>query len=252
MERTLYLSESRSLRVRCDGPSLLVEQRGQAPRRVPARLIRRVVIVGNVALDSGTLGLFATRGCPVTLLSRDGQPVATVWGQDEGDAQRRARQEALLEDRVRRQRVLAWLAAWERGRQLVLVSRVDPARAAAWRKTGFRGCDYEEVVRAAAAARHRADGLRRFFRGALQETVAAAVAAAGWDPHLGVRHRSQPLGFVKDCVAALRPDADRLWVEFEGAMVSAAAAAFFETNRGRLEGLIRLLLDQYARLLCEV
>ena len=254
MEKTLYLSERQGMRVSRDGPSLWIVQPGQAGRRVPARLIRRVLIVGNVALDSGSLALFAERGVPVTLLSRQSEPVATVLGVAEGDAQRRARQAALLEDRARREQVAAWLSAWEHGRQLVLLTRLDPGQASRWRREGFRRTDYDAWVVAQGRVRGLAGRARGFFLGALHELVVAEVGAGGWDPHVGVRHRTQPLGFVKDCVMALRAEADRLWLEGAPAEMgrassSAAWAARFEAGRPRVEALLRRMLDQYAGLL---
>lgn len=252
MERTLYLSESRKLRVMRDGPSVLVEHRGRAPQRVPARLIRRVLVAGNVALDSGMLALFAERGVPVTLLDREGRAVAVVLGVEDGDRQRRARQASLAEDPRRRERVAAWLAAWERGRRLVLATWLDPAVTGVWRREGCRTRDYEAVVCAAARVRGAAPALRGFFRGAVLELVAAEVSAQGWDAHAGVRHRDQPLGFVKDCATVLHPDADRLWLESAaGGASGAAAAALFEAGRRRIESLARRLLSQYARLVWE-
>lgn len=259
MEKTLYLSESRRIRVRCDGPSLWVEETGKAGRRVPVRLIRRVVIMGNVALDTGSLALFAVRGVPVTLLNRAGEAVATLLGVEAGDRQRWAWQEALQEDRERRERALAWLSAWERGRQLVTVSRVDAALGFRWRREGYRRADYEAWVSAVARERGVPDRVRAFFRGVLHELVAAEITAGGWDPHQGVRHQSQPLGFVKDCVVALQADADRLWLDLtrqpSEALVpgdTAALAARAEAGRPRLEALIRRLLGQYADILWEI
>lgn len=259
MEKTLYLSESARIRVSCDGPSLWIEQQGRAGRRVPVRLIRRVVIVGNVVMDTGSLALFAARGVPVTLLNRACDPVATVLGAEDGDRQRRARQAALLEDRKRCERVAAWLSAWERGRQLVAVSRMDSALAFRWRREGFRRSDYEAWVSAVSRSRSVPDRARAFFRGALQELVAVGVTAGGWDPHCGVLNAAQPLGFVKDCVTALHADADRMWLdvaaERSGRAPEAATESLalrFEAARPRVEALIRRMLDQYAELLWEI
>ncbi len=115
MEKTLYLTENQKLRVRSDGPSLWIEQAEHAGQRVPARLIRRMVVVGNIALDTGSLTLLASRGVPIALLNRKGEPLAMVLGVEDGAVQRRARQAALQEDRKKQRRIANWLDAWERG-----------------------------------------------------------------------------------------------------------------------------------------
>ena len=99
MEKTLYLAENQTLRVRRDGPSLWVHQSNSAGQRVPARLVRRAIVVGNVALDSASLTLLAQRGVPVTLLDRRGEPLAMVLGFQDGVRQRRVRQASLSENR---------------------------------------------------------------------------------------------------------------------------------------------------------
>lgn len=259
MEKTLYLSENQGLRVRCDGPSLWIERGSRAGQRVPARLVRRVVVVGNVTLDTGSLTLLARRGVPIALLDRRGEPLAMVLGLEDGSLQRRVRQAALSEDREKRERIAAWLDAWERGRQLSLVRRLDPARARLWRQTGFRQRDYEEWIVAQARARAQDSGARAVLRGALQELVASEILAGGWDPHAGVRHNGTVLGFVKDCVSVLHPDVDSIWVMLplreQGEPRSERmrkVVSRFESARGRLESLVRLMLDQYGRLLLEI
>lgn len=252
MERTLYLREHPGLRVSRDGPSLWVEQRGVAGRRVPVRLIRRVLIAGNIAMDTGSLTAFAERGVPVTLLNREGRPVATVVGCTGGLVACRAEQAAALEDPVTRDRVSAWLRAWERGRRLVLVARLDSVTAGRWRREGLRAMDYEAWVARQARLRGSSHRRRGFFQAFLHTLVLEHISEAGWDPHLGVHHRGQRLGLVRDCVAALQADADLVWVESGGiesglsdGAISPALAAHLESHRPRLATLMRRLLDQY-------
>lgn len=257
MDRTLFLNERPGLRVSRDGPSLWIEQAGRAGQRVPVRLVRRVIVAGNVALDAGSLALLAERGIPVALFDRHGTPQAVVLGLRDGLRQRRARQVALSEDREKHERIVAWLDAWERGRQWRLLRRLDPARAHLWRRTGFRSCDYEQWIAVEARARGRSPQLRMFLRGMLQALVASEILSAGWDPHAGVRQRSTLLGFVKDCTSALHPDADQLWLTAPAApdqsqsVLTRAVAAHFDAARGRMETLVRVMLDQFARLLWE-
>ncbi|MEW6245675.1 MAG: CRISPR-associated endonuclease Cas1 [Nitrospirota bacterium] len=257
MERTLYLNESPGLRVRRDGPSLWIERRRTAGQRVPVRLIRRVLIAGNVALDTESLTAFAERGVPITLLNRAGEPVAVVLGCAAGLFARRGRQAAALEDPRQRDRLCAWLRAWERGRRLVLASRLDPVTAARWRREGMRPADYDTWIER--QARLRGVSLRRrgFFRAALQTLALEAILEAGWDPHLGWLHRAQPLGFVRDCVAALQADADLAWLDSGAAAgdgigaLPRALAGHFESRRPRLATLLRRLLDQFAVMIWE-
>jgi hypothetical protein len=259
MEKTLYLSENQTLRIRCDGPSLWVQQAHRAAQRIPARLVRRAIVVGNVPLDSASLTLLAQRGVPITLFNRRGEPLAMVLGLRDGAPQRRARQAALSEDREKRERIAAWLDAWERGRQLRAAKRLDAGRTHLWRRVGFRRADYEELISSAARARGRHVAERVFLRGALQELVAAEIAGQDWDLHTGVRHHGETCGFVKDCASPLYPEADVLWLALPApkpnevrVLDTRRLAEHFEATRKRLEALVRLMLEQYARLLWEI
>jgi hypothetical protein len=211
------------------------------------------VIVGNVALDSGSLCLFAERGIPVTMLSREGSPLAILWGLAGRDRQRRSRQRAFSHDPCGQEKIGSWLNAWKRGRQLALAAAVDPNQGAEWRRKGYRQSDYERWLAERASAVRAPHDRRAFFQGALSEVIAAEVAARGWDPHFGVRFKDEPLGFVKDLTAALEPEAHRLWLQTDGAggrsLGWSGLSAAFETACPRIMVLVRRMLEQYAELL---
>jgi hypothetical protein len=259
MEKTLYLAEKQTLRIRCDGPSLWVQEANSAGQRVPARLVRRAIVIGNVTLDTGTLTLLAQRGVPIALLDRRGEPLAMVIGLQDGTRQRRVRQAALSENREKCERIAAWLDAWERGRQLRLVKSLDPSCARLWRHEGYRPRDYEDWLLTEARRRDCRDRDRTFLTGALQELIAAELIAQGWNAHAGVRERGTPLALVKDCYSALQPDIDRIWLmlparvaEPRRPLSTRALAGCFESARPRLESLLRSMLEQYARLVWEI
>jgi CRISPR/Cas system-associated endonuclease Cas1 len=258
MEKTLYLCERQGMRVRRDGPSLWIEQPGRAGSRVPGRLIREAVIVGNVALDSDSLLLLAERGIPVLFLRRDGMPAAALWGLSGVTRQRSGRQRSLGDDPSAEERLLVWLRAWRRGRQLALVKQWDPETAALWRRQGYRQSDYARWLAARAESAAAPSRSLAFFRGALAELIAVEIAARGWDPHFGVEHKGEPLGLVKDFTDALESDVQALCLA--GLQVSGNGSAdsswveavhVFERARPRLVALVRLMLDQYANLLWE-
>ncbi|MCP9453341.1 MAG: CRISPR-associated endonuclease Cas1 [Nitrospira sp.] len=257
MDRTLFLNERPGLSVRRDGPSLWIDQPGSAGRRVPVRLIRRVLIAGNVTLDTESLTVFAERGVPVTLLGRNGQAVAMVVSCASGLFARRGLQVGAIEYSSVRERIVSWLRAWERGRRLALAARLDSATAARWRCTGVRTVDYEQWVQRLGRLRGAALRQRRLFHAAVGTLILDRIVEAGWDPHVGTIHRGEPLGFVKDCTMAIRADADQLWLE-QGRLADQTSAALsldvaesFERHRSRLVRLLGRLLDQYGELLRE-
>ncbi|RMH36984.1 MAG: hypothetical protein D6690_04890 [Nitrospirae bacterium] len=256
MEKTLYLAEREDLRIRRDGPSLWIEQAEQAGRRVPARLVRRVLIRGNVALDTGSMMLFADRGVPITLLRRDGTPSAVILPISSNDQRRVMRQLGTIEDRQKRNRLIAWLEAWQHGRQMALAGRIAPQVLAQWKRDGFRPEDYEAVLEHHVDRPVAESGERAFVAGLLFEFVLSELASEGWDPHVGIRRSTGPLGLAHDLTEALGPEADRVWIEAMANNRAPFATSFglvreFERANGRLTKLLRLMLRQYERLLWE-
>ncbi len=79
MERSLYLNDNmKGLTVLRDGPSVWIKDRSIAGRRVPVRLVSRVVIIGNVKIDAMAITLFAENNIPVIFMKRTGEEVAVV------------------------------------------------------------------------------------------------------------------------------------------------------------------------------
>ncbi|MCP9450491.1 MAG: CRISPR-associated endonuclease Cas1 [Nitrospira sp.] len=257
MDRTLFLNERPGLSVRRDGPSLWIDQPGLAGRRVPVRLIRRVLIAGNVSLDTESLTVFAERGVPVTLIGRNGQPVAMVVSCASSLFVRRGLQIGAIEHPPVRERIASWLRAWERGRRLALATDLDSVTAARWRRHGMRTLEYEQWVQRLGRLCGATLRQRRLFHAAVDTLILDRITETGWDPHVGVIHRGESLGFVKDCAMAIRADADRLWLE-QGRLADRSDVALsfdvaksFEQHRSHLVRLLSRLLDQYGELLRE-
>lgn len=256
MDKTLYVSENPTIRIRRDGPSLWIEQDGSAGRRIPARLIRRVIIRGNVSLDSGSLLLFTERGVPITLIRQDGRCRAVVLPIHGGNERRRARQRSTWEDPEKRERLVAWLAAWEHGRRVALITRLDPSQVRLWKHTGFRGEDYDAWLAERFDLCLKENGERAFAASLLFEYILAHVTGEGWDPHVGIRHAAGPLGFVHDVTDALGAEADRVWIDAMSRGPAPLATSYSlvrecERARPRLDKLLRTLLRQYERILWE-
>ncbi len=279
MGKTLYLHESRGLTVRADGPSLWVKERGRAGVRVPARRVDRVIISGNVPIDSGLLLLFAERSVPVTFLSLRGEPVATSVGLASPDEVLRDRQRLLGRSREGRIRAKSWLRAREHDFQLGLLRRFRPDLAASFRRCGFRSRDYRRVVEAFFADRSEAAArVGEIFHSLLFEAVLKSVTEQRFDCHCGILSRREDFGLVRDLLCILRPFVDDLTLRFlvslrwmrgrralgrevpflyrkGGWKVSRTGrremAERFEGRRERLGSVIGFLLEEYARMLRE-
>jgi CRISPR-associated protein Cas1 len=105
---TLILDRSH-LELRCDGAAALaIYEGGERRGTVPLRLIERVVLQGNIQLDTGVLGRLAQTGVPIILLgARSSRRVAILLGPAHGDASIRLGQ-------FQRSLDAAWCATWSR------------------------------------------------------------------------------------------------------------------------------------------
>jgi CRISPR-associated protein Cas1 len=105
---TLILDRG-DLELRCDGSAALaVYESGERRGTVPLKLIERVVLQGNVRLDTGVLGRLAQAGVPTILLgARSSRCVATLVGPAHRDASIRLAQFQRALDNE-------WCTAWSR------------------------------------------------------------------------------------------------------------------------------------------
>ncbi len=202
--------------VRRDGPSLWIKARGEAGQRVPARLIKRVIITGNVRLDAGAITLFAERGVPVAFLNQSGEILATATGVDISDCAIAERQKALLSDSEGCRRSLDWIYARRQNLQLQLLKDIAPLKAEYFEISGFREEDYSKCVKGSAdeIGSKSYDAAQKIVHGLFYEFAAAMLLSARLNPHFGIYHRRQDFGLVKDVCYILQAEEDRQTLRF--------------------------------------
>jgi len=269
MDRTVYLNERKGIRVRRDGPSLWIEERGRAGRRVPLRLIGQVVIRGNIRLDSGVITMLAAEGIPVTFLSAGEDPVVALPA-DTDRARLRGRVERFRRSRRGVEAVRQLFCARKRTLETGLIRRLLPEAAALVGEKGLRERDYHAIVdflvdRAGGRAAVRA--ARPVIRGLFHELVLRMVLDEGFDPHRGFFEGGRDFSLVKDILFAVSSEMDRQAIRFAR---SRALERFvsgtddrrrlthegyrnivvrFENARGRTERVVGSLLDDFLDLL---
>lgn len=199
LDRTLYLTEKKGLIVRRDGPSVWIKEEGSAGRRIPARLVNMVVVIGNILLDTGVVALFSENNVPIMFMNVKCQEVAVAapsGGEkpDYGNIQR-----FFLESTDRVSAYISWARSKRRRiRHLVRSSCAEQKEgplAMVWPGVA-------EMEKTIAYAR-REDPLvfttafdiiddlaRDMIIGMLQKTCL--------DPHAGILHRNARFGFARD------------------------------------------------------
>ncbi len=72
--RPLYVEGGRKVRVKLDGPSLVVEREGSAQRRFPLGRLSRVILCGHMQTDYAVFRACGAAGIPVGVLDATGEP----------------------------------------------------------------------------------------------------------------------------------------------------------------------------------
>ncbi|MGZ8226245.1 MAG: CRISPR-associated endonuclease Cas1 [Methylococcaceae bacterium] len=106
---TLFL-DRKDLRLGFEGQCIALYEKDEKRGTVPLHLLERVVIRGQVTLDSRLLGALADKNIGVLLLSgRNHRSVAMLLGKPHNDSKRRVAQYASYLDDAERLRLCRWL-----------------------------------------------------------------------------------------------------------------------------------------------
>ncbi len=126
---TLYL-DRKNLSIKLDGQTLALYELGEKKGTVPLHLLERVVLRGNVQLESRVLGALTERHIGLIVLSgRNTEATAMLAAHSHGDALRRLGQyQASLDDDLRRP-LARWLVLVKVRAQQRLLQNALAARA---------------------------------------------------------------------------------------------------------------------------
>ncbi len=214
-DKTLYISEKKGMEVTRDGPSIWITEDGKAGRRIPARLISHVIIVGNVRMDAGSITLFTENNVPVTFFNRKGSEVAVTIPHNHHLNSHSEEQKHLLAKDENIQRYNQWLVAERRRMQLKVVKKLSRQAASVFISKGFREQDYKDfITRCASVGEKRWRIVREIIRNMLNEMIMKSILDADLDPHVGIFHRRDNFGFALDMLHVMDPEADLQAVQF--------------------------------------
>jgi len=215
MGRSLYINQTNKPLIFRDGPSIWIKEEGKAGRRIPARLITRAVIIGNVKLDSGTIMLFADNNIPVTFMNRKTEESAVVIPYNHRLPNHYKEQKVFLDSDENINRYEKWANAKRAIIQLTLIKRYRPQLAARLKQTGFGEGNYQLLLKEIRKVNEEqwlvVNGIvTNIFRNMIIEHVIKAEL----DPHVGIVHRRHNFGFALDICYILGGESDIQSVQF--------------------------------------
>ncbi len=215
MDRTLYLNENKGLRVYRDGPSIWIKEDGKAGRRIPARLIGRVVIIGNISLESGAITLFTDRDVPVTFINYRGESAAVAMPYNEKLARHYEEQKIFLETEENAGRFRSWLHAKRKELQLQVAQRLSKRLAVKFAAAGFREKDYRNIILQFRTCNEDQWQVILSIAGNLfREITVGRLIKADLDPHMGILHRRHNFSLALDLCHILEPETEIQCLQF--------------------------------------
>jgi|Deesub1362A_J573_1020465.scaffolds.fasta_scaffold00319_42 hypothetical protein len=214
MSRTLYLNEAKGLQVLRDGQSVWIEHDGSAGQRIPARLVGRVIIIGNVRVDAGVITLFTENNIPVTFMNHRAGETAVAMPYNHHLPRHYRRQRALLKSRENIERYRRWAEAKRMVIQVGILKRLLPAIANKLR-WGLGEGNYQHLISKMKPLDKEkwtvvAGVVNNFFRNMIIEHLLAAEL----DPHLGVLHRRHNFGLALDICHIMGAESDIQCLQF--------------------------------------
>ncbi len=199
MKRTLYLCQSRGLKVKVDGPSLWIEQKGSSGRRVPFQMIEHTVILGNIAIQTDVLTALSELGIPVSLFSKKGENVTMVVCYDEKIPPYYHRQKVFYRQPKNRERFMNIVRHWRRRTQQSTLKRYSKTLLVKFRQEGLKDDAFSRIIKHETLLYgDRYSMVYTIVRGLLCQMVLSELKKARLDPSLGVIHRRHPHGLVQD------------------------------------------------------
>jgi CRISPR/Cas system-associated endonuclease Cas1 len=215
LDKTLYLTEKHGVEVRRDGPSVWVRERGRSGYRIPAREIGRVVVLGNVRMESGVISLFTEERIPVAFMSRQGRELAVCVPYNHQLPGHHEEQRLLCASDRYGLLFTQWLRSARRASQLVALRELSSEWAAVYERVGFRERDYEMVVKSLRPEDERQwRAARKVVEGLLHEMIIRSLLRADLDPHISVLKERHNFALALELSQALAGEVDLQTLQF--------------------------------------
>jgi CRISPR/Cas system-associated endonuclease Cas1 len=220
MGRTLYLNENKGLTVLRDGPSVWIKEDGKAGRRIPARLVGRVVVIGNLRLEAGVITLFTQNDIPVTFINRRGDELAVAMPYNHHLPRHYEEQKIFLDVDENIERFKCWLYARRKETQINVIRRFSKGFAGLFTAKGFREKDYCRFIERFKPSKDEqwkvvSGVISNLFREMIiVEMIIVCLLKADLDPHLGVLYRRHNFRLALDISYVLEAEIDMQCIQF--------------------------------------
>ncbi|MBI5194807.1 MAG: CRISPR-associated endonuclease Cas1 [Nitrospirae bacterium] len=238
MGRTLYISQTSKPVIFRDGPSIWVQEEGNAGRRIPARLVGRVIIIGNVKLDSGTITLFAENNTPITFMNNRTDETAVVIPYNHRLPDHYKEQKIFLSSKENIEHFERWAGTKRACLQMNLLRRFLPKLMPRFETIGFGEGNYQEILKTLRKVSEQEwIAVNSIITNIFRNVIVEHLLKSGLDPHLGVIHRRHNFGLALDVCYIMGGLSDLQTLQFFNTyrvknLISKDRAHWFVTDKG--------------------
>lgn len=221
MGRTLYLNENSNINVMRDGPSVWIQWRGGSGQRVPARLVGRVIVIGNVRLEAGVITLFTENDVPMLFLNRATDEAALAVPYNHKLPKHYEEQKVFLETPKTVERYKYWADVKRMNIQVKMLMRLKHPIASKI-SHGFGEGNYQEILRTMRyCSVDKWNAAISIISNLFRLLITEHLIKADLDYHMGIIHRRHNFGLALDMCYIM------------GGEIDAQAVQFFRTGRDK-------------------
>jgi len=214
MERSLYLIENGHIKAIADGPSILVNLPQKSMQRVPLRLIGRVVVIGNIHIETTLFCLLAEHNIPVLIMDLAGRKRAVVIPLVINSLQHSRWQKLFLISTRYREKFINWAKTKRAILQIKVLQRLFPRKARMFSRGVGEG-NYQLAIKPFLPLdKDKLEAARNFVSSLFQGSVIKHAIDAGLDINLGIIHKRSHLGLAHDLGFVVEPQVDEQLIEF--------------------------------------
>lgn len=198
--------QKETLTIKLDGPSLLIQEAGKASRWIPLRQLERVVLFGNMTLETSILCSLAEEGIPILLINGKGSKPVMVSKIESSGVQKNTRQHFYFRRPPYTEEINNWLISKRKSVILKVFKKISSKLQKKLAKEGLSETRYMEIIEHLKKNNPRWQILNGILRAMLLEFLLPLIEKAKLDPHCGVKNRGVDFGFALDLCWVFEPE----------------------------------------------
>lgn len=208
MKRTLYLTDRKRINIRLDGPSLLITSPETAERRIPLKILGRVVVFGSIMLDSEILTSLSSNNIPMLFISKKEKIFTISMNAYHAMTRGPVNLNKISKDKRKVIEFFEWLKSKKTFLEFQVLKGLCRSHITA-------NANYKEIISFFMPDdRESWDTVKGIVRILSWSLIIEELLGKGLNPHHGIIHNRGAFGLVRDYAYIIRPEIDLQCLKF--------------------------------------